>query len=90
MSADNRTGPEYQAHCDELAKRVSEVLDGEELSDVASVLAGLAAYAILTRCSDPVERMEMLSKLFGFMWRTADLGHAEIEIKPEGGHGRTH
>ena len=43
---DNDERDEYDKHMDELAKRVSDVLEGEQTSEVIFVCIALAAYAM--------------------------------------------
>jgi hypothetical protein len=48
---------------DELAERVSAVLQGEHLGDVASVAAALAAHAIGRFYSTKLERLDALERV---------------------------
>lgn len=58
---------EYEAHMNELALKVSTVLDGEEIFDAASVTAACCAWACYNIAKTPEDRRRVLIQMIKFM-----------------------
>jgi hypothetical protein len=74
------TNDRFQDDCDALARRVSEAIDGADLSTITSVAAGIAAFAIKERYEDVDERAAALMTIIQFMFRTAGFA-CDVDIK---------
>jgi hypothetical protein len=57
----------FQEKMDRLARRVSHVLDGENILDVATALSGLIAFAICESSPSIEERQRFLDSIVEFM-----------------------
>ena len=60
---------DYQNRMDRLAHKVSAVLEDEHFIDVATVLSGMASFAIVASSSSVAERERLLAQLVKFMDR---------------------
>lgn len=60
---------DYQRRMDLLALRIGDVLDGESNLDIATVMAGLAAFAIVSASPSKEQREKLLEQIIGFMRR---------------------
>jgi hypothetical protein len=78
--ADKRNEDQYQDDMKALALRISDVIDGERLTDVACVMAGLCAQALQVRYPDPLERRDAFEAIVGIMARAAEIGY-DVEFK---------
>jgi len=83
---DMRTSEEYQRYMTELAERIGDVIDGELLSDIATVSVGIAARAVEELCPDPKERAALLMTLVRFMFDRAGI-RVDVDIDV---HDRLH
>ena len=79
---DKRTEKQYQADCNELAARISALLDGVPLHDVAAVASGIAAYAIASQHRDVdaranafVSTIKFMGSITGFILDITDMKH---------------
>jgi len=68
---DNRSKDEHQADCTALACKISEVLHGARLIDVASVTAGLAGFALAKRYRDLDQRAAAFIRIVNSMAHSA-------------------
>jgi hypothetical protein len=62
----------HDRHLDDLALRMAEVLDGEELFDVACAAALVTAYALARGSSDANERKATVEKVVTFIREQAE------------------
>ena len=60
---------DYQCRMDRLARKVSEVLEDENYIDVATVLSGMASFAIVASSPSVAQRERLLAQLVKFMDR---------------------
>ena len=80
MDNEGRTKEQFHADCDALAGKMNTVLEGERLTDVATVAGGIAAMAVQRNFADPDERAGALIRLMEFMWQNAGFT-CEVKIK---------
>lgn len=60
---------DYQRRMDQLAIKVGHALDGESFLDTATVMAGLAAFAIASSSPSIEQRERLLEQIVEFMHR---------------------
>ena len=57
----------YQQRMDQLARQISRAVEGENMLDVATVMAGMIAYCINETAISGDQKNERLEKLIKFM-----------------------
>jgi hypothetical protein len=67
--SEQESDEDYQARMDQLARKVSAVLEDEDYTEVATVLSGMASFAIVASSPSVAQRERLLTQLVEFMDR---------------------
>ncbi len=67
--SEQESDEDYQRRMDRLARKVSAVLEDEDYTEVATVLSGMASFAIVASSPSVAQRERLLTQLVEFMDR---------------------
>ena len=86
---EKRSEEDYQKHMHMLAIRISEVVNGEEVYDVASLFAGMCGFA-LREIKDTEERLRVCVQLQKYMFTRAGFECSGLQITKDGDEQTVH